>query len=351
MEKQAFIGVDISKLTLDICLYDSEKYLLENYLTISNDSKGFSHFLKWLKSEHFKTNTIAVCMEHTGVYGLEFSRFLESSGIDFMFVPGHEIKYSCGLRRGKSDKIDARAISRYCYEKRDRHVYDKPKTAYRLRLQELLTERRAYVKERKRIKTYLTEHKNAVNASTGRYTRQLEQISILVKEVETDLLELIRSDEETFNNYNLLTTVVGISLVNAANILLHTDNFKAFDNPRDYACYCGVAPFGKQSGTSIKRADKVSQMANKQLKADLSQSALAAVRHDPELRLYFERKRASGKHRNNVLNAIKFKLIQRMFATVKRGSPYVKLGGYSTPKQSLNHSINHQTINSYENQN
>ena len=348
MEKQAFIGVDISKLTLDICLYDSEKYLLENYLQTGNDSKGFFHFIKWLKSKHLKFDTVAVCMEHTGVYGLQFGRFLESSGIDFLMVPGHEIKYSCGLRRGKSDKIDSRAISRYCFEKRDRHVYSKSKTDYFIRLQELLTERRAYVKERKRIKVYLTEHKDAVNASAGRYMRQLVQINILVKEVEKELLELLRSDAEISANYDLLTSVVGVSLVNAANTLLHTVNFSSFDNPRNYACYCGVAPFGKQSGTSIKGVDKVNEMANKQLKADLSSSALAAVNHDPELRLYFDRKIASGKHRNNVLNAIKFKLIQRMFATVKRDTPYVKLGGYTSLKQPLNHSINHQNINSYE---
>jgi transposase len=134
-----------------------------------------------------------------------------------------------------------------------------------------------------------------------------------------------------YKNYLLLLSIVGIGLVNAANVILYTRNFTAFKNARMYACYCGVAPFSYRSGTSIHSPAKVSKMANVMLKADLSQAALSAACHDPELRVYYQRKLAEGKHKSAVLNAVKFKLIERMFAVVNRGSAYVKLSRYSSP--------------------
>ena len=70
-------------------------------------------------------------------------------------------------------------------------------------------------------------------------------------------------------------------------------------------------------------------MANKVLKADLSQAAKAAISFDPSLRDYYERKRAEGKSYGCVLNAVKFKLITRAFAVIKREAPYVNFMRYT----------------------
>lgn len=60
-------------------------------------------------------------------------------------------------------------------------------------------------------------------------------------------------------------------------------------------------------------------------KTYLSNAARAAMMHDPELKAYYNRKRAEGKDHGTVMNALKFKLITRAFAVIKRGTPYVKL--------------------------
>jgi hypothetical protein len=65
------------------------------------------------------------------------------------------------------------------------------------------------------------------------------------------------------------------------------------------------------------------------LKADLTQGARSAAYWDAELRLYYQRKIKEGKSHGTVINAVKFKLIQRMFATVKRGTPFVKMATFS----------------------
>jgi len=57
----------------------------------------------------------------------------------------------------------------------------------------------------------------------------------------------------------------------------------------------------------------------------LTRSAISAVQHDPQLKAYYQRKMAEGKHKFSVLNAVRAKIVARCFAVVKRGTPYVQL--------------------------
>lgn len=75
----------------------------------------------------------------------------------------------------------------------------------------------------------------------------------------------------------------------------------------------------------IKENTHTCPIGAKILKSDLSMAARSARIHDPEIKEYFERKTAQRKDFGVVLNAIKYKLIQRMFAVVKRGTPFVQL--------------------------
>jgi transposase len=328
--KNHYVGIDISKSTLDVCLYNKNVCFAETCIQVSNDTSGFKHFLRWLKLKNIDLSTVVVCMEHTGIYSLDLSLFLELNQVDYVLVSGYTVKHSLGLIRGKNDKIDSSRLARYCYLHREELVYTKSKSPLLLRLSDLLSERRRYVKSQSRCKAYLTDHKDkSVTGSIERCKSELLSLSVYIKEVESDILSLIKSDVDLYRNYQLLISIIGVALVNAANILLYTSNFTSFKNARSYACYCGVAPFSCQSGTSIHKPSSTSKMANQMLKSDLSQAALSACCHDPELHLYYQRRLSEGKVKGVVLNAIKFKLIERMFAVVKRGSAYVKLSQYS----------------------
>ena len=68
--------------------------------------------------------------------------------------------------------------------------------------------------------------------------------------------EAVKADVEVMTNYSLLTSIKGIGPVNAVAAIVSTDNFRAFDNPRQYACYIGVAPFPNTSGTSVRGRTK-----------------------------------------------------------------------------------------------
>nr|WKN34457.1 IS110 family transposase [Tunicatimonas sp. TK19036] len=143
----------------------------------------------------------------------------------------------------------------------------------------------------------------------------------------------IQEDEKMKKHLQLLRSVPGIGLITAAALILATNNFTAFTDSRKFvarrtASYCGTAPFKHQSSTSYQGKTRISQYANKRIKALLTNGANSAIQHDQEIRAYYQRKIEEGKPKMVVINAVRVKLINRAFATVKRGTDFVKLKHY-----------------------
>ena len=135
--------------------------------------------------------------------------------------------------------------------------------------------------------------------------------------------KIMDSATELKENYELLTGIKGIGAVNAIAFIILTDNFTLFDNPRQFACHTGMAPFGQESGTSIHKTPRTSKTANKDMKPLLTQAARCAVRYNAELRTYYQRKISEGKKDKVVINNVRNKLIHRVFAVVKHRTPYM----------------------------
>jgi transposase len=90
------LGVDVSKLTLDISC--AERKL---HIRIDNCTKGFAEFSKWVKTNRIDLKETLVVMEYTGGYEYRFIQFCDSKSIPFCRLPGMEIKQSMGMVRGK----------------------------------------------------------------------------------------------------------------------------------------------------------------------------------------------------------------------------------------------------------
>ena len=331
MKKKWFIGIDISKKTLDVVIYEACKKRSDetNYRKVSNSEEGYKELLQWFKSKRMSLASVVVGMEHTGAYGFDLRLFLEGHGIDYCAFMPLALKYSLGLSRGKNDKVDAERIAAYTYDQREKLVYSKLSDSTVLKLRELSNERKRLVKQRAEHETVLTEMKG--RESNGTYIRCLrikEMLDGEIDAVETEMDTLIKSSPDLATNYRLLLSIKGIGSVNAISTIVCTDNFKGFETARQYACYLGIAPFEHTSGTSVRGRTRVSRIGARQLKADLTQAAKSAIVWDQELKAYYERKIKEGKAFGVVLNAVKFKLVCRMFAVVRRGTPFVDLMTY-----------------------
>ena len=329
--KNFFIGADVSKKTLDCVLYDTDNEKMRaSHIKIYNSKEGLNELIKWMKGLGIVKSQAVVCMEYTGKYSFDFAELLERKKIDFVLVPALKIKGAFACARGKNDRVDAGRIASYAYRYRDELVPTNLKDDKIVRLRELMNDRKLAVKHAAAYKTIMKEYKE--KKSSPRYKRAEKIVTEYKKQIaaiEKEIIQMINSDEKMKNNYDLLTSIPGISFVNSINLIVFTGNFTFFNDSRKFASYAGVAPFEYSSGTSVNRGTHVSKMANKMLKSDLSQAAKAAISFDPWLKEYYERKRADGKSFGCVLNAVKFKLICRAFAVIKRNTPYVNTMKYT----------------------
>lgn len=328
MKKKHFVGIDIAKKTFDAVIYEqgNVKASASSYRSFSNDSDGFAFFLSWLTSEKgFKPGAVVIGMENTGMYGFALRRFLEGRGVDYCAFNPLSLKRSLGLVRGKDDMVDAFRIARFAYQNRDCLRFSRLSGATVRKLKALASERARLVRQQAANKAFATDHRSS-EEERGQVGRAQELAGIMqefIDRVEKEMEEAIREDTEVMTNYSLLTGIKGIGPVNAVAAIVSTDNFKAFDNPRQYACYIGVAPFPNTSGTSLRGRTKVSKLAMADIKATMTQAALSAITYDDGMAEYYHRKTAQGKHPCSVLNAVKFKLICRMFAVIRRRRKYI----------------------------
>ncbi|MDC7150069.1 IS110 family transposase, partial [Parabacteroides johnsonii] len=68
-----------------------------------------------------------------------------------------------------------------------------------------------------------------------------------------------------------------------------------------------------------------SPLANKEVKVYLTRAAITAISWDPQMKAYYKRKIAEGKHKASVINAVRAKIIARSFAVIRRQTPFVTL--------------------------
>ena len=324
------IGIDVSKKTLDI--HDHVHHLATQ---VSNTVAGFKDLLKWAKTSNQDLSVVLLCFEHTGLYSLPLAVYLNEQHHQYAIVPGLEVKRSLGLTRGKSDKADAQAIARYAYLRREEiRVYELPsrqllelKSLLSLR-EKMVSQKAGYLASKKEMKSFL----KIAKFSTVLFEAQEQIIKELNKQilrVEKQILDLIENDELLKKTFDLATSVKGVGLVVGATMMAYTNCFTAFEDWRKFACYCGIVPFDHQSGTSIKGRKKVNHLANKRMKALLSNAACTSIQFNPEMKLYYNRRIKEGKNKMSTQNIIRNKIVARVFAAVHRGTPYVDTFKYA----------------------
>lgn len=323
MKVTAIMGMDVSKKTLDCHLFVQQKSLAP----VSNDNKGFKAIKRWLLKELKSTDSLLVVMEYTGIYTYGIERFLEQQQIKFVKRPALDIKRSIGMVRGKSDKVDACFISKYGWMRREELQPMVPLSDAQLELQQLMNHRDKLVADKAsyqcKLKELVSQMGKKVNekmAASMRYV--MEVLAQEIKETETAIKELIGLNQPLQTNYELACSVTGIGFATAVHLLIATENFTRFSDVRKLICYCGVAPFEHSSGSSIRGKVRVSHLANKKLKSLLTMAAISAIQHDPELKAKYEQKVTEGKAKMSVLNIIRAKLIERVFAVIRKQKAY-----------------------------
>ncbi|KQS32744.1 IS110 family transposase [Dyadobacter sp. Leaf189] len=320
-------GVDISKHTLDIALISERNETLSYH--IANSVEDFRNFVKGLKTQFKLRNAdLAFCAENMGLYAKFMTDVLLKMHIPIYLESPLQIKRSLGLQRGKTDKKDAIRIADYARKNFPTLREWTPPRPCIIEMQNLLTIRKRLLKVKMILKGNLKMERYyldsvAADNLAAHSVRSVDAVTQDILDVERRLIAIVKSDERLSHLFDLTTSVRGIGNVIGIQIIIHTNEFKDFSTARKFASFCGVAPFPWSSGISVLGRTKVSFYANKELKALLHMAAMLNIKKtDSSLAIYYQRKVKEGKNKMSIINALRNKLIHRIFSCVIHDKKY-----------------------------
>lgn len=324
------VGIDISKNWIDVFVHSSQMHEV-----FENSNKGIKKMLKWsLKTSIYPKDQLLFIFEHTGLYSELITDLLYQEDIIFTIVSGLEIKRSLGLVRGKDDKADSIKIALYGYRLRDEIRPFQPDNTSIKSIKKLLALRERFVKQRAGFKASLKEQKRILKLKEDKVLLdvQAKTINFLTNQIsviEQKLQEIITENQDLKKIFNLITSIKGVGKQTALFLIAYTAGFTKFKNARKFASYCGIAPFPNKSGTSIKGRTKVSNLANKKIKSLLDMCAKTSIQSNMEMKLFYNKRVEQGKNKMATINIIRNKVLARIFAVVKRQTPYVNTMKYA----------------------
>ena len=329
MKVQHYAGIDPAKSTFTIAVWPYGDKTQELVHEFSNCLQGYQSLKYWLCDHGIASNDMLCCVEHTGLYSGRLALWLFEQGIGVWQQMPLAIKRAGGLQRGKTDPLDASRIAAYCLRNQDQvRLWEPPGQAIET-LHQLVNARERLIKAQSQLNVPVNElrasgYVKQANLVAKANRAALEGMQQSVQALEQLIDEQLLQDPKLNRTYELLRTVPGFGKITACELLCYTLGFTKFDNPRQLACYCGVAPFEHSSGTSVFQKPRVSHMANKRLKKLLHLAALRMLRQNNDLTRYYQRKVAEGKNKMLVINAVRNKLLHTAMAVVNRGTPSQK---------------------------
>jgi len=309
-------GIDLSQEKFDVNFRKSDGTLKS--VIVKNTVSQIDKFLDTVEPDAI------LCAEHTGVYGEMLVYLANLRNYKIALIPGYHIKHSLGLKRGKSDKLDAMKIREYGERFTDKLRFLNLESEELKELREIYSIRALLVQQRKMLLTkqqgrlYLSSNSILVGQVTREVLLKLdEQIKILEKQI----FQLIRSNKALWESYDIVTSIVGIGKVTACELIIKTGNFKRITTARTAASYAGVCPFPNSSGKMVKKS-RVSPLADKSLKSLLFMCACSAVKHNKEYYLYFSKKSLDKKQYYLIMNNVANKLLRTIYALIESGKRF-----------------------------
>jgi transposase len=326
-----FVGIDISKVTLDVAVMKGDLLVLTKKIT--NSVAGIKEFLGLLRSDFRSTrgNTI-FCAEHMGIYGKFLMEVFWQAKARICFETPLQIWLSLGIQRGKSDVLDSIRIADYARKNAPILKFWSPPRLCIEKLKKLRSIRKKLLKMRamfqstKTVESYFLT--GADKKDVWKYTQaSFEAVKSDVKVIEKEMQTIVYKDQRLQELVGLITSVPQVGNVIAIEIIILTNEFKDISCPKKFSSLCGIAPFAKTSGTSVNKKPRISSIGNRDMKKMLHLAAIQSAKPGKStFKTYYARKVREGKNKMSVLNAVRNKLVRVIFACVRDKRAYEEKG-------------------------
>lgn len=301
------IGCDVGKK--EIVIFDSRNG--KSY-SIANKPAELARF-----ADSLDPTCLVIC-EATGGYEAGLLKALIAAG-----VPAHRAdarKVKAFLRSygtlAKTDKIDANGLARYGEERHGRLRRWQAPDHVRDRLQTLVLTRRDLVAARQAFANRgqapgADAVKAPINAVMACLDKQIRTINAAIE-------ALLKTDHALTQAAKTIQAIPGVGPVTAANLLALMPELGALSR-RQAASLAGLAPHPRQSGQA--NGYRNTRGGRPEVKRTLFMAALVASRHNPQLKIFYDRLRANGKKPIVATTAVMRKLIVIVNAKLKNMHP------------------------------
>lgn len=311
------IGIDISKQDFVVAILTHNKPLIKKF---SNKEKEFHKFIKYLKI--LKIDHAKICMEATGKYGEKLANFLYRLGYKISVVNPSCIKAfaNTNLSRNKTDSADALLIANYA-SKCDPKLFV-PKKPLLKKIQEI----HRCIQD---LKAQLTQTTNRLEnadllpkAVSSTWQDMASSIKAKIEELQSYVIEIIKSDKDIKQDYENLQTIPGIASISAIAIIAEVPTIDALPNARALAAYAGLNPKHKVSGSSVKGKTRISKIGCANLRKILYFPAIVSSSVNYNFQKFKQKMKNKGKHNMIIIIALMRKMLHIIFAILKNKSTF-----------------------------
>lgn len=310
------IGLDVSKDTID-CYFKEQ----QSHIKISNDLLGYQELRQWIKSH--RKRKMVVAMEATGIYYEAVAQYISRYHTVHVINPLKIKDYAKSqFSRTKTDKADAQLISEYAARHSDQLTAYQPPTTSQKIIAGLIT-------LLQQLNQQISQTKNRLHAASDEFVQSIHRqiIDKLKEHYEMTLNQIQAAMHEQQDNsanslYKNLLTIPSIGK-KTAPIIYYFLTTRKFDNANQFTAYAGLSPQITQSGTSVKKRDRLSHYGNRKLKSAFFFPALIAYRMKLFPQLIGNLTKA-GKPKMIIIGALMRKLAKICYAISKTGQPFDK---------------------------
>ena len=303
-----FIGIDVSKDRLDVCIRPSGETF-----TVTRDGEG----LERLGERLCALAPVLIVMEATGGYETVAASALAAAHLPLAVVNPRQIRdfaRSTG-KLAKTDRLDAAAIAHFAEAIRPpaQPVTDDEAQA----LGELVARRRQV------IEMIVAEKNRRRLAGQPRVLKAIDRhVDLLqaeLSDLDRDIDGAIRKSPAWQADADLLASVPGVGKATLRTLIAELAELGRLDR-RKIAALVGVAPINRDSG--VWRGRRTIAGGRTTVRTALYMAALVASRANPVIAPYYQKLRASGKSGKQALVACIRKLLLILNAIMRDRKPW-----------------------------
>lgn len=310
---KTYVGIDVSKLTLDVAALHPSGEIKR--VKLENTGLGHESLVTWLG----ELDNYHIILEATGSYHQNLVAFLQAQSKAVSIVnPRQSNDYAKSLnRRNKTDAVDALILASYGRERQPQ-----VDTASHSIQQSLAREIEALSQDITRLKNRLEAASHGlthpeVKASLQRRIKALEEEK---KELEKQLEQELQQQQAT--SLVLLESIPGIGKRSACLLLAELGDISRFDSSAALVAFAGLNPGRFESGTSVRKQSAISRKGSSHLPHWLYMPSVAGLRWNPLLKTFYQRLTLKGKAKMVALTACMAKLLRIIFGVLSSATPF-----------------------------